>query len=107
MQLILQAKLGNIRIGSGIQVGTCATIGHVDGIYILHQVKGFAFADVLMQGATELGGNIIFPVREGAGTAEAVHNGAGWTINAVLNLVTVNRAFPLAQRFTGFKYSNL
>lgn len=61
----------------GVELGALAAVFHVDLIHILHQLQRLLFADVLVEGAAELIGDVILSVGKGTGAAEAVHNGAG------------------------------
>ena len=73
----------------------------------MHQIHGLLLADILMQCAAEVIGNVILTVRECTGAAEAAHDRAALAADAGLDLVSIDGTVPLIQCVTGFKYRNL
>ena len=98
VQVILQAQPLETAVRRGVQLGARAAAGHVDVVHVAHQLHGLLLADVLVQRAAELVGQVVFAVGERARAAEAVHNGAGLAVDAGLDLVAVNGTVPLFQR---------
>ena len=79
---------------------------HVDVIHIFHQVDGLTLADILVESATESVGDIVFSIGKSTGTTETAHDGTALTVDATLDLVTVDRTVALLQRVTGFENGN-
>ena len=77
-------------------------MAHVNVVNIFHKLDGIVTTYVLVESSAESIGNVVLTVREGSRTAEAAHDGADWTIDAGLNLVTVYGTFSLFQRIAGF-----
>ena len=98
MQVVLQAQLFDLGIGGGVELRARRAVLQVNLVYILHQLDGFIFANMLVQGAAELVRDIIFPIGKRASAAEAVHDGAGLAVDAGLDLLAVDGTFPLVQR---------
>ena len=73
----------------------------------MHQVQGLLLADIFIQGAAKIVGDVVLAVRECTGTAEAAHDGAALAADAGFDLVAVNGAAALAQGMTCFKHSHL
>ena len=107
MQVVLQAQLLDGGCAGGVQVGALAAVCHVDFVHIFHQLQGLLFADVLVQGAAELVGDVVLAVGKSPGPAEAVHNGAGGALDAGLHLVPVNGTVPPAQGMSRLKQGDL
>ena len=107
VQVVLQTQLLDAGVAGGVELGALPAVFHVDLIHILHQLQRLLFADVLVEGAAELIGDVILSVGEGAGAAEAVHNGAGGAVNAAFDLHTVNGTAAALQRVAGFKQRQL
>ena len=107
MQVVLQAQLLDGGCAGGVQVGALAAVCHVDFVHIFHQLQGLLFADVFVQGAAELVGDVVFAVGKGTGAAEAVHNGAGGALDAGLHLHAVNGTVPPGQGVARLKQGDL
>ena len=107
VQVVLQAQLLDGRRAGGVQVRPLAAVFHVDLIHVFHQLQGPLLADVLVQGAAELVGDVVLAVGKGPGPAEAVHNGAGGALDAGLHLVPVNGTVPPAQGMSRLKQGDL
>ena len=76
-------------------------------LLFFHQLQGLLFADVFVQGAAELVGDVVFAVGKGTGAAEAVHNGAGGALDAGLHLHAVNGTVPPGQGVARLKQGDL
>ena len=107
VQIVLQAQPLEAAVGGGVELRPRAAAGHVDVVHIVHQLHGLLLADVLVQCAAELVGQVIFAVGERARAAEAVHNGAGLAVDAGLHLVAVDGTVPLFQRVASLQHSHL
>ena len=107
VQVVLQAQALEAAVGGGVELRPRAAAGHVDIVHVVHQLHGLLLADVLVQCAAELVGQVIFAVGKCAGAAEAVHNGAGLAVNAGLHLVAVDGTVPLFQRIASLQHSYL
>ena len=107
VQVVLQAQLLDGGCAGGVQVGPLAAVCHVDFVHIFHQLQGLLFADVFVQGAAELVGDVVFAVGKGPGPAEAVHNGAGGALDAGLHLHAVNGTVPPGQGVARLKQGDL
>ena len=107
IQLILETELLEMRARRGVHLGSLSAVLHVDLIHILHQVYGFLLADILIERTAEIIRDIVFSVRECARTAEAAHNGAGFTADTALDLIPVDRTMSLFQRMSSLKHANL
>ena len=97
VELVLDAQLLETGAGGGIELGPLAAEGHVDGVHVLHEIQGLPLADVLVEGAAEIVGDVVLAVGEGPRAAEAGHDGAGPALDAGLDLVPVDGAAPLLQ----------
>ena len=76
-------------------------------LLFFHQLQGLLFADILVQGAAELVGDVVFAVGKGPGPTEAVHNGAGGALDAGLHLHAVNGTVPPGQGVARLKQGDL
>ena len=97
VQLMLDAELLKLRPGGGIELCALAAVAHIDAVHIAHQLQSLILADVLVERAAEIIGDVILPVGKGACAAEAAHNGAALTLDAGLDLVAVDGAVALFQ----------
>ena len=70
-------------------------MSHVDLIHVFHKLSSCLFANVFVQSAAKIIGNVVFTIGECARSAESAHNGAGFTFDAGFDLITVNRAVTL------------
>ena len=107
VQIVLQAQALEAAVGGGVELRPRAAAGHVDIVHVVHQLHGLLLADVFVQCASELVGQVIFAVGKCARAAEAVHNGAGLAVDAGLHLVAVDGTVPLFQRIAGLQHSHL
>ena len=107
VQVVLHAKSFDFTVGGRIELGAQASHVQVDFIHIAHEGKGFVLSDILIKGAAEIVGNVVFPVRKCAGTAEAVHDGTGRTTDAVFDFFAVDRAFSTRKRSSCFQNRHL
>ena len=107
VEIVLQAQTLEAAVRRGVQLGAGAAAGHVDIVHVVHQLHGLLLADVFVQCASELVGQVIFAVGKCAGAAEAVHNGAGLAVDAGLHLVAVDGTVPLFQRVASLQYGYL
>ena len=106
MQAVFQAGTLDFRIGRGVELGTLSPVDQVDLIHIFHQVDGLLLAHILIQGAAELIGDIVFSVGKGARAAEAAHDRAGGAFDAGLDLLAVNGAFPALKRIAQLEHTD-
>ena len=95
IQFILQAEFLEFGSRCGIKLRSLTAIFHVDIVNILHQLDCLALADMFVQSSTEIVGDVIFSIRECTCTAEAAHDGTSLTVDTVLYLLAVDRAFSL------------
>ena len=98
IQLVFDAQLLEAGAGGGVELGPFAAEGHVHIVHVLHKLQGFPLADVLIEGAAEVVGDVILAVGKGPCAAEAAHDGAGLALDAGLDLFPVDGAAPLLQR---------
>ena len=105
-QLILHAQLLKLCARGRVHFRALAAVRYIDLIHIAHQLNGSILADILVQCAAEVIGNIIFPVREGARSSETAHDRAGLTSDAAFYFLPVDRTFSLLQRIPRLKYSH-
>ena len=107
VQVVLNADGLKLGAGGGIEPGARAAVGHVDVIYIFHQVQGPLLADILVEGAAEIVGDVVFSVGKSPRAAEAGHDGAALAANTALDGGAVDGAGPLVQGMTGLKNADL
>ena len=107
IQLVLQTKLFKLRSCGGIKLRSLAAILHIDLVHILHQLHCLLLANVLIQRAAEIVGNVIFSIRKCPGSAKTAHDRAALTAYTALDLFAVNRTFSFFERIALLKYSQL
>ena len=107
VEIVLQAQTLEAAVRRGVQLGAGAAAGHVDLVHVAHELHGLLLADVLIQCAAELVGQVILAVGEGAGAAEAVHDGTGLAVDAGLDLIAVDGTVPLLQRVARLQHRHL
>ena len=107
VESVLHAELLDIGISRGVEVSSLAAVGQVDLVHVLHELGGLGLANVLVEGAAEAVGDVVLTVREGTRAAEAVHDGAGLTAKAGLDLHPVDGALALLQRVAGLEDGDL
>ena len=95
IQLVFDAQLLEAGAGGGVKLGSFAAEGHVHIVHVLHKLQGLPLADVLIEGAAEVVGDVILAVGKGPCAAEAAHDGAGLALDAGLDLFPVDGAAPL------------
>ena len=97
IQAQMDAELLKLRPSGGIELCALAAVAHIDAVHIAHQLQSLILADVLVERAAEIIGDVILTVGKGACAAEAAHNGAALTLDAGLDLVSVDGAVALFQ----------
>ena len=107
VEIVLQTQPLEAAVGGGVQLCARAAVGHVDVVHIAHQIHGLLLADIFVQGAAEGVGEIILTVGKRARAAEAVHNGAGLTVDAGLHLHAVDGTAALLQRVARLQHGHL
>ena len=107
VKLILKTELFKPGSRCGIQFGVFRSMRGIDMIHIVHQIKSSLPSCMLIKGAAEIIGNIVFAIGEGSGTAESAHNGAGLAADTGSDLFSVNGTPAFFQRIPSLKYSNL
>ena len=103
VQVILDTDGLELGPGGGVELGALAAVGHVDLVYVVHQIQGTLLADILVEGTAEVIGDVVLAVGEGAGPAEAAHDGAALAADAALDGGAVDGALPLIQRMACLK----
>ena len=103
VELILDAELFELRTGGGIELGALAAMGHVNFVDVAHELQRLLLADMLVERAAEVVGDVILAVGKRARAAEAAHNRAALAADAALDLLAVDWAAALFQRVTGLK----
>jgi len=107
MQIVLNAQGLEAGAGSGVELCALAAVFQVDLVDVAHQIQGLLFADVLVERAAEIVGNIIFSVRKRTCAAKTAHNGAAFAADTGLDPVAVDGAAALAEGMSGFKHGDL
>ena len=106
VELILDAELFELRAGGGVELRALAAVGHVDLVDIVHQIERLLLADVLIERAAEIVGDIVFSIGKCTGTAETAHDRAALAADAGLDLVAVNGAVALFKAVTGLEHGD-
>ena len=106
IQLVLQTELAELGACGRIHLCPFAAVGNIDLVHVFHKGNGLFFSNMLVQGPTEIVGDIIFPVGKRACPAEPAHDRAGFTVYAAFHLLPVNGAVPLLQRASRLKHGN-
>ena len=107
VEIVLQALTLELAPCGGVEASALAAVCHVDLVHIVHQLQRLVLADVLIESAAELVGDVIFTVGESACTAKAVHNGAGLALDAGLDLHAVDGALALMEGIARLKDGHL
>ena len=107
MQIALQAAGLERAVGRGIQLRMFAAVADVDLVNIVHQLHGLLLADILIERAAEVVRQIILAVGKRARAAEAVHDRARRTADAVPDVFAVNGTSALFKRLAFFKHRDL
>ena len=71
---MLQADLFKFGSRRGVKLGPLTAVTHIDAVHIVHEIHGPLSANVLIKGAAEIVGDVVFAVRKSAGTAKSAHN---------------------------------
>ena len=79
---------------------------HVDVVDVAHKFRRAVFADVAIQTAAEIVGDVVFAVGKRACTAETRHYGTGRTTDTIFDANAVYRASALCKRVTAVEYGN-
>lgn len=106
VELILDAELFELRAGGGVELRALAAVGHVDLIDIVHEIERLLFADVLVQRAAEVVGDVVFAVGKCARAAETAHDRAALAADAGFDLVAVDGAVALFKAVTGLEHGD-
>ena len=104
MQVVLDTDRLKASAGGRIQLGTFAAMGQVDLINIAHQLQRLLFADVLIQRAAKVIGDIVLAIGESTRPAETTHDGAGGTANAGFYFIAIDGTATAAEGMSGFEY---
>ena len=106
VQVIFQTFFADLCVVVGEQARLLSAVRRVDGVDIFHQFDRFLFADVFIEAAAELIGDVVLAVGECTGTAETIHDGTGRAVDARFDADAVDRALTLFQRTAGFDDRN-
>ncbi len=106
-QLVLHAELLELCVGGAVQFRPLSAVGEVDLIHIFHQLESLLLADVLVERAAEVIGDIVFSVREGAGAAESAHDRAGAAADALRDRLAVDGTASLRELIALLKHGDL
>ena len=107
MEIALQAAGLEGAVGRGIQLRVLAAVADVDLVDVVHQLHGLLLADILVQRAAEVVRQVVFAVGKCTRAAEAVHDRARRTADAVPDVFAVNGTPALFKRLALFKYRDL
>ena len=103
LELVLDAELLELRAGGGVELGALAAVEHIDLIDIVHQIERLLLADVLIERAAEIVGDVVLAVGKCARAAEAAHDRAAFAADAAFDLLAVDGAMALFKAVAGFK----
>ena len=106
VQIALQTAGLERAVGRGIQLRVLAAVADVDFVDVVHQLHGLLLADIFIERAAEVIRQVIFSVGKRARAAEAVHDRARRTADAVLDSLPVNGTSALFERLALFKYGD-
>ena len=106
MKFVLETELFKPGSRCGVQLGIFRSMGSIDMIHIVHQIKSRLSSHMLIKGAAEIIGNIVFAVRESSGASESAHNGAGLAADTGSYFFSVNGTPAFFQRVPCFEYGN-
>ena len=104
---MLDAELLELRTGGGIELGALTAVEHVDLVDIVHQLERLLLADVLIERAAEVVGEVVFAVGEGARAAEAAHDRAALAADAALDLLAVDGTAALVETVARLEHGDL
>ena len=107
VQVVLQAQLLDGGVAGGIEVRARAAVGHIDVVHIRHQGQSLLLADIFVERAAELVGDVVLAVGKRARAAEAVHDGAGGAFDAGFHLDAVDGTAALGQGMARLKQGDL
>ena len=97
VQAVFKAHALYAGVGGGVELRPLAAVGEVYLVHIAHEVDGLLLADMLIERAAELVGDVVLAVGERARAAEAAHNAAHRAFHAGLDLFAVDGAFALRE----------
>ena len=103
VQTVLHTGFFQARAGGRIELRALAAVAQIDGINIFHEFRGSLFADVLVERAAEIVGDVVLAVGECARAAKAAHDGAALAVDAGFHFLAVNRTLPAVERVSRFK----
>ena len=103
VQTVLHTRLFQARAGGRIELRALAAVAQIDGINIFHEFRGSLFADVLVERAAEIVGDVVLAVGECARATKAAHDGAALAVDAGFHFLAVNRTLPAVERVPRFK----
>ena len=106
IELILDAELFELCAGGGVELRALAAVGHVDLVDVVHEVERLLFADLLVQRAAKVVGDVILAVGKRARAAEAAHDRAALAADAGLDLIAVDGAVTLFEAVTGLEHGD-
>ena len=107
VQAVFQTLSFQLRIRRGVELRPLAAVGEIDLVDIAHQLDGLALADVLVERAAELVGDVVLAVGKGARAAEAAHDAAHRALHAAFHLAAVDRAFAFLERAAQLQHRDL
>jgi len=106
LQFVLKAELFEFSASSRKHAGFFTAMSDIDFVDVFHQVCGHGTADMFVQRAAEIVGNVVLAIRESACATEAAHDRAGFTFDAAFYFFVVDRTVSLFKRVAGFKNGN-
>ena len=106
VEAMLHAGLLKLRAGRRVELRALATELEVDLIDILHQLDRVLLADILVERAAEIVRDIVLSIGESTGTTETAHDRTAVTVNAGLDLLSINRALTTAKLVTMLENRN-
>ena len=107
MQAVFKAHALDAGVRGGVELRALAAVGAVYFIDIHHEVDRFLLADMLIERAAELVGDVVLTVGESARAAEAAHYIADIALDAGLDLFAVDGASALIQRTAKLEHRDL
>ena len=103
VQTVLHTGFFQARAGGRIELRALAAVAQIDSINIFHEFRGSLFADVLVERAAEIVGDVVLAIGECARAAKAAHDGAALAVDAGFHFLAVNRTLPAVERVPRFK----
>ena len=62
IQVVLHTLFFEFRACGRVQLCTFAAVAHIDFVYVVHQFQRLLFANIFKQRATEVVGDVVFPI---------------------------------------------